>query len=286
MQRLLRRWAAPWQLVSVAWMGVSVVTPLEEREVLVAIVDQRGHAVESISAGDLSLRNAGASCDVIRVVHAAYPLAVVIDTSSYARAEFRELQAAAQRFVTALRPRPLAVYASGAPGGRVQEFTDDRNSIAQGLSSVAAAPNAGAATLETIRRASTDLARLKTPVGALVVVSAGGTETSPPTMQEVWSALSSSSTILNVIDERSNRISRGQPQENQGDALEVLARRSHGKYIRGTSAAVYDSGLQAIRDALDSQFVVRYAVRAGAPHDLNILVKPTELVVMAIDLDR
>lgn len=273
--------------VFVALLAASAaVTAAEQRLILIGVVDQAGEPLVGLQAHDFSVENGGVRCEIVGLTPASYPLAVVLDTSSYARTDFRTLQSAAEQFLEAVSSRPIAVYASGGAGARLQDFTSDRTRIAHAVASAAAAPNASTSTLETIRRASTDLARLKVPVTGIIVVSAGGIEMSPPASQHVWAALIASGSMLNVIEYRTLHLGRGELQQDQGEVLEALAVRSHGKYFRGASAAVYASGFERVREQLDAQSILRYAVAPGVPHSLSVLVKPPAMVVMAVDLDR
>jgi hypothetical protein len=130
------------------------------------------------------------------------------------------------------------------------------------------------------------LAQVKAPVSGIVVVSAGGAETAPPTTQQVWAALLTSGTILSVIEQRTLHLDRGTAHQDEGDVLQALAIRSHGKYVRGGSASVYTSGLEMVQRQLDSQSVLRYVVAPAAPRSISVHVKAPAIIVMAMDLDR
>ena len=137
-----------------------------------------------------------------------------------------------------------------------------------------------------ILRASTELERLNAPVSGIIVASAGGGEMNPPAGQQVSTALAVSGTILNVVEERTLHLDRGRPQQNEGDLLRALTAQSHGQYLRGTNAAVYASGLAAVRRQLDAQSILEYIVPSGAPRSLSLRVKPPAVVVLAIGLER
>jgi hypothetical protein len=265
---------------------VAFAAPSEHRFVLVSVADQAGQPLLGLQPDDFTVENGGAPCAVIGIAPASYPLAIILDTSSYARTDFRALQLAVERLVDGLSPREIAVYTSGEPASRIQDFTKDQKRVARAVASPVAAPNATTHTLDTILRASNDLALLNAPVTGIVVVSGGGIEMSPPPGQQVWTALLASGTILNVIEERTLRMEPGTPQLGQGDVLQALTTRTHGKYLHGTSAAVYASGLEAVRRQLDAQSILEYVVSPGAPRSLSLRVKPPAIVVMAVGLDQ
>jgi hypothetical protein len=272
--------------VVIALAPVALAAPSDHRFVLVSVADQSGQPLLGLHPDDFTVENGGAACHILGITPASYPLAIILDTSSYARTDFRTIQLAVERLVDGLSSRQIAVYVSGEPASRIQDFTTDQSRVARAVGSPVAAPNATTHTLDTILRASTDLARLHAPVTGIVVVSGGGVEMSPPPGQQVWTALLASGTILDVIEERALRMDRGVPQHNQADVLQALATRTHGKYVQGASAAVYASGLEALRRQLDAQSILEYVVAPGAPRSLSVRVKPPAIVVMAVSVDQ
>ncbi|HEY2904315.1 MAG TPA: VWA domain-containing protein [Vicinamibacterales bacterium] len=283
-----RRSTAPMCLVlaSAVLASIASVAPSENRFVLVGVADKTGQPLLGLEGDDFAIENDGAPCDIAGIAVASYPLALVLDTSSYARTEFRSLQHAAERLVEGLAPRPIAVYVSGGSGSRIADFTTDQSRIARAVANLAAAPNAATRTLEAILRASNDLARLHAPVTGIIVVSAGGIEMNPPSDGEMRSALAASHTILSVVESRPLRLDATTPQQNQGDVLQGLTTRSGGNYSRGTSATIYSAGLQAVRQQLDAQSILEYIVASGAPHSVSVRVKPPGVIVLAVGLER
>jgi hypothetical protein len=266
--------------------SVALAAPSENRFVLVSVADQSGQPILGVQPDDFRVENGGALCDVVGITPASYPLAIILDTSSYARTDFRMLQRAVKQLVGGLSPRKIAVYTSGEPATLIQDFTTDQNRVARAVASIVAAPTGTTHTLEMIMRASTDLARLNEAVTGIIVASAGGNEMNSPPGQQVSASLLTSGTILNVIEERTLHVDRGTPQQNQGDVLRVLTAQTRGQYLRGTNAAVYTSGLATVRRQLDAQSILEYVVASGAPHSLNLRVKPPAVVVMAVGLER
>ncbi len=273
-------------VASAVFASIAAVAPSENRFVLVGVADKAGQPLLGFEREDFALDNDGAASEIASIAVASYPLAIVLDTSSYARTEFRSLQHAAERLVEGLTPRPIALYASGGSGSLIADFTTDQSSIARAMANLAAAPNGATRTLEAILRASKDLARLHAPVTGIIVVSAGGIEMNPPSDREMRTALAASRTILSVIESRPLRLDAMTPQENQGDVLHALTARSGGNYSRGTSAAIYAAGVQAVRQQLDAQSIIEYVVPSGAAHSVRVRVKPPAVIVLAVGLER
>ncbi len=247
-------------------------------------MDQSGKPLAGLNAADFNLEDAGISCEIVGVEAASYPLAVILDTSSYARSDFRALQTAVEEFVQAVPAREMAVYAGGATPSIVQDFTRDRSRVVRAIASEVAAPNGSTHTLEMIVRASHDLAERKSPIGGVVAISAGGIEMNPPGARLALQTLLSNNTILNVIEQRSLRLEQGAAQTDQGDIFRNLAARAHGRYFGGAGPAVYQAGLAGIAQQLGSQVILEYIAPPGAKEGLSVRVKPPGVVVMALQL--
>src|SRR6266851_3731942 len=92
----------------------------ERRFALVAGADRAGNPLLGLQADDFIVENDHVPCDVIEVRSAAYPLAIIVDTSNVARSDFQSLRQAVHHFVNGAS-RDIAVYTSGEPAVRVQE---------------------------------------------------------------------------------------------------------------------------------------------------------------------
>src|SRR5262249_33268195 len=90
-----------------------------------AIVDARaGKAIVDIGADDFVVQEAGANREILDVRAADYPIAIVVDNGSGARADFLSIRAAIGRFIDRLGPRPLALVTT-APVPTVVAALDD-----------------------------------------------------------------------------------------------------------------------------------------------------------------
>jgi hypothetical protein len=270
----------------------------ESRFALVAGADPAGHPILGLQAEDFTVENAGVPCDVIGVSPAAYPLAIIVDTSNFARSDFQLLRHAVQRFVNGAA-RDIAVYTSGGSVARVQAFTRDPATTERTIERLFAQPDGTTHTLAAVLRAAADLRSLNAPVTAIVVVSAGGIEMNAPAAREVLQAVLGSDAIIYGIDRRTLRLDAPAPLVNgprsrsaqpdssrRGDVLEALARRTHGEYVRGVDASVYAFGLEAVRRQLDSEVIVEYAVPPNAPRDLRLGIGFAGTLGRAIGLER
>ena len=265
-----------------------VASAPESRFLLVSAADQAGQPLLGLQSADFTIENGDTPCDVIGVTPASYPLAIILDTSSHARTDFQALREAVRKFADALAPREAAIYTSGAPASRVEDFTPDRNRIVRAVASTFAAPGGTTHTLETILRVPKDVRRLNAPVAGVVVVSAGGIEMNPPDVHEVLSALLAGHTMLHVVELRTLRLERrgARAPRDESEVLEFLSARTRGKYMRGAGASVYASGLDAIRRQLDAESIVEYTVPAAAPHAARLRIRTSAAVLTAVPIDR
>jgi hypothetical protein len=266
----------------------------ERRLALIAGTDRDGHPLLGLQADDFIVENDHVPCDVIEVTSAAYPLAILVDTSGAARSDFQSLRQAVRRFVNAAS-RDIAIYTSGDPSVRVQDFTRDQGAIERAIDHLFAGPDGGSHTLSTILRVAADLRPLHAPVTAMVVVSAGGIEMNPPGVPEVLSAVQAAHVILHIVDRRSlpgiqppahQSLSGRIPPDSsrRGAVMAALAGRTHGDYVRGVDATIYGLGLDAVRRQLDAEVIVEYAVPQDAPRDLRLAIQ-AGILTRAIGLE-
>jgi hypothetical protein len=286
--------------VAVLLTASTVAAQPESRFVLVAGADRAGNPLLGLRAQDFTVENGGVPCDVIAVSPATYPVAIIVDTSNFARSDFQLLRSAVQRFVSGAA-RDIAVYTSGAPMARVQGFTRDQGMRERTIEHLFATPDGTTQTLTAVLRVGGDLRPLNEPVAAIVVVSAGGIEANAPAGREVVQAVLASHAILHVIDRRTIQIdeparasydrthgTRILPDSSRrGDVLEALARRTSGEYVPGVDATAYAFGLEAVRRQLDAEVIVEYAVPPNAPRDLRLGIRvPGSTLGRAIGLER
>ena len=257
----------------------------ESRFVLVSAVDEVGRPLLGLQPGDFVIENAGVRRDILAAAPASYPLAVVVDTSSYARPDLQVIRSAILRFVEGAEPRQIAIYSSGPPPSRIQDFTMDARRVSGGASHLFAAPQSTTHMLEAVISAANGLAQQHALVTAIVALSAGGLEMSLPTVEQVCGALTASRTILHVVERQPLRLDHGFPQSRDG-VFEALSQATHGQFIHGVSDAVYSGGLAAVRRHLDGELVLEYEATSASVHALQLVLQRPGRVAFAIEVDR
>ena len=142
-----------------------------------------GAPVAGLTTDDFMVEEGAERCDIVAANPAHYPVAVLIDTSQAARAEFTQLRKAARQLVSRLSGREVALYTFGDRAFRVQDFTRDTTRLERAVEQLFALPDGESHVLDTIIEAGKDLARREPAVAIIVAVSAGYNDQSNRTPQ-------------------------------------------------------------------------------------------------------
>jgi hypothetical protein len=273
---------------------------LESRFALVSAADMDGGSILGLEADDFVVEDGGALAEVISVTPASYPIAVVVDTSSFARSDFQQIREAVHQFVGALSGRDVALYATGMLPKRRVELTRDLRQLETSLDSTFAQPEGPGLTLDAIGEAAKDLGERHDALTRIVVVSAGGSDSSGESPRDVLHAVVAGRSIVDVIDLQQAQ-TRGTPRNSRGlrstipslyradnDAarLRYLSRRTLGTYERIVTASGYATALQKVRSQILSEVIVEYAAVPGSAHSLRVGIHLPNVVVRGIALER
>lgn len=272
----------------------------ERRLALISTLDPEGMPLVAVDADDYVIEEGATRGEVLHVSPADYPVAVIIDTSSFARDDFPKMRSAVLRFLGALSPRDVVLYTSGTPARRVVDFGQNVRQIEEAVRHTFAEPNAGPRRIDAIIDASHHLTTRHAALTRIVVVSAGGPDASARSAGDVLNAVLASRSIADVIDLRQGIASNNRGvvgaydprapmprlrRDSDADVLVNLSRRTLGSYERIITAAGYDHALNQVRNRLLSEAIVEYAVAPEAPHDLHVGVRLPGAVVRGIALD-
>jgi hypothetical protein len=239
---------------------------------------------------------------VLAVVPASHPVALILDSSSYALTDFQELRTAARHFADGLSGREVALYTSGATSSKVVEFTHDLDRVEAAVDRTFAEPNTAPHRLDAIFDAARQLRERAQPVTRIVVVSAGGPDASGRGAREVIDAVMASRTIIDVVDMQqargrlnptvdgrfSRRSTRPSLIRTDADAefLRELATRTLGSYYRIVDASGYESSLRRLRAELQAEVVVEYEPTSAVAAQLRIGVRLPNVTVRGVGIAR
>src|SRR5471032_522170 len=132
------------------------------RVALASVTDPRNRPLVDVSADDFVIQEAGSAREILSVRPADYPIVVLLDTGSEARADFPLMQKAAAHFIERIGQRPIALGTFGGPPKMLTTFEDERQDVLTRLAAMTAEPSAGSLLLqcaglggETIRATGT-----------------------------------------------------------------------------------------------------------------------------------
>ena len=269
----------------------------ESRFALVSASDLNGGPRVGLEADDFVIEDDGTVCDVIDVAPTSYPIAVIIDTSSFARSDFQQVRDAVHQFVGALSGRDVALYETGGAALRAVGFTRDRGQLEAGVSHLFARPNAAPRNLDGIIEAAAGLRQLMAPVTRMVVVSAGGPDAGARAPRDVLEAVMASRSIVDVVNRLqtrggrlSGRAARSTTSSMSADAdatlLHALSERTLGLYEDILAASGYSLFLKRLRNQLQSEVIVEYSAPNGAARKLRVGVRLPGVVVRGVAIER
>lgn len=288
----------------VAVLAVGAAAQPATRFMLASAMDMDGQPLIGLTADDFIVYEDGRPVETVNVTPAAYPVALLVDTTQSARAEFMLLRTAARQFLSRLSGREVALYTFGERASRVADFTRDLPRLERAVDSLFARPEAESHVLDALIEASGDIRRRESPVTLVVVLSAGGNDQSNRTPSEVFRAVLSARSIVQVVEMRSPRASgrlinpRGRRSSTSDRAAEAalgleellraLGERTQGGYSLIYSGSGYAATLDRINRTLASEVVVEYVPAAAGSSNapLKIGTHVVGAVVRGVGLDR
>ena len=273
------------------------------RFVLASVVDSLTDTpIAGLSPDDFIVQEGTTPRETIAVRPANYPVAILVDTSQAARAEFTRMRKAVRQLVARMSGRDVAIYSFGDRAFRVTDFTRDTTRLERAVDQLFALPDGESHVLDAVIEAGKDLARREPAVAMIVVVSAGANDQSNRTPREVFEPVLASRSIVHVVEMRSIGASgrlgnvRGRRNFTSDRAAEAalglqellqdLVARTRGDYDRVFAGSGYSASLDRLYQRLNAEVVVEYTSAGGPPSDLRIGTRLAGGAVRGIGLDR
>jgi hypothetical protein len=242
------------------------------RIALAGVTDPRNRPLVDVSADDFVIQEAGVAREVLSVRPADYPIVVLLDTGSDARADFQLMQKAAAHFIERIGVRPIALGTFGGPPRMLTTFEDERATVMAKLDAIAADASAGSELLEGTSVAAQTIRATGTLFSCIVILSATQADASPGAPDELIAPVVDSNATLHVIANRPGQTAAGGQRSNP--ALRALAEQSRGEFTVVYSAASYQAALDRLADRLTSEMMIEYLVPVGSkPNDVKVGVK-------------
>ena len=210
---------------------------------------------------------------MLSVRPADYPIVVLLDNGSEARADFPLMQKAAAHFIDRIGQRPIAL---GTFGGAPKHAHDLRGRAADG------AGEAGRDRGGDVRRAArccrarrwrpARFSATGTLFSCVVILSATAADASSDPQDEMIAPIVDSNATLHVIANRPGQTAAG--GQRASPTLRALAEQSRGEFTVVYSAASYQAALDRLADRLTSEMMIEYLVPVGSkPNDVKVGVR-------------
>ena len=242
------------------------------RVALASVTDPRNKPLVDVSADDFVIQEGGAAREILTVRPADYPIVVLLDTGSEARADFPLMQKAVAHFIERIGQRPLALGTFGNVPKMLTTFDDDRQDVMARLAEIAADTAAGSLLLQGAALAGQTIRATGTLFSAIVILSATPVDASRNPVDEMIAPVVDSNAILHVVANRPSQTAGGSLRSNP--ALRALAEQSRGEFTVIYSAASYQAALDRLADRLTSEMMIEYLVPVGSkPNDVKVGVR-------------
>lgn len=242
------------------------------RVALASVTDQRNRPLVDVSADDFVIQEAGAPREILSVRPADYPIVVLLDTGTDARADFPLMQKAVARFIDRIGQRPMAIGTFGNLPKMIATFDDDRQTVLAKLAEAAADTAAGSLLLQGAALAGETIRATGTLFSAIVILSATPADASRNPPEEMMAPVVDSNAILHVVANRPSQSAGSSLRSNP--VLRAMAEQSRGEFTVIYSASSYQAALDRLADRLTTEMMIEYLVPVGSkPNDVKVGVR-------------
>ena len=242
------------------------------RLALAAITDPRNRPLVDVSADDFVIQEAGAAREILSVRPADYPIVILIDTGSEARADFALLQKAAAHFLDRLGPRPIALGTLGGTPKMIAAFDDDRQAVLAKLAALEPETMGGSLMLQGTSLGGRTIRATGALFSAIVVLSTTAADASGAPADEMIAPIVDSNAILHVVANRPGQSAETGLRSNP--AVRALAEQSRGEFTVIYSTSSYQAALDRLADRLTTEMLIEYLVPVGSkPNDVKVGVR-------------
>jgi hypothetical protein len=225
--RIVGRWVVALVVAALAQPQGAPQTGAS-RVALADVTDPRGRPMVDVSADDFVIQEAGTAREILSVRPADYPLVVLLDTGSDARADFAAMQKAATHFIERIGQRPIAVGTFGGAPQLVASFEDERPTVLAKIAELTADTAAGSELLQGASLAGQTIRATGTLFSSIVILSSTASDASRNQVDAMIAPIVDSNAILHVIANR--------PGQSAGSALCRTLRSARWRNSRAASS--------------------------------------------------
>ncbi len=269
-------------LVAAAALPVSLAAQPREQTVYASVVDRDGRPVTGLSVDDFTVKEDGASREILRAGRTADPidLAIIVDTSSAIQPYQNDLRKALTAFVTRMAERHSANIALLSMADRPTILADYTTSVAEltkAVNRVFAQPGAGMVFQDTVSDTVKGLRTRDNPRRAIVVITTEGTDFSNVPYERTLDMLRQGGCAFHalVITDRSGAATRDQQARERSLVIDQGTRSTGGRRDDLLTSMALADALDRLAEDLTQQYKVVYG-RPGAlvpPKKVEVSVK-------------
>lgn len=250
------------------------------RFALAMVTDRAGKALVDIGADDFVVQESGAGREVLDVRVADYPVAVVIDNGSRARADFQSIRAAVGRFIDRLGPRPLAIVTTAPEPAVVAKLDDERATVIARLQEIDAPSASDGQPLRAAGLAAQTMRATDALFAAIVVVTATPVEAQGTAAEQFLAQIIDSGAVVHVVAHANAGGTAGWTSPDGAAppgaerAFRSIAQQMHGEFTAIYASPSYQPALDRLVTRLTTELLVEYIVPVGSrPLDVTIGVR-------------
>jgi hypothetical protein len=269
-------------------VGLSGPVAADRRSIIVSVLDQSGAPVKGVAPADLTVREDGATREVVEVKPATDPMAIalLVDNTKATmgkEAPTRELRAGLHAFVTAVQAanpeNAIGIWEFAGAGVMIQKLTVKTEELTKKINRMFPSQQSGGVMLEALVDASKELSKKNAgPRRAIVSVSFNSPEVSTIEPRDVAIEMRKAGVTFWAVAIESNQDASTSSQGSTASReliLNNVTAASGGLRLTGVTATSLESQMKRLAEALTSQYLVTYARPDGvpAPTDIQVVSK-------------
>lgn len=282
-----KRFVTVFLCMLIAGAAAVAARVLQERSLLVTVLDKDGVALRDLAPSDFRVTEDGVARTVTGAALSAEPLSVIVlvDTTKSRMGTpepTRDVRAAVQTFVKTVyaggQPTQMAIMEYAGAGVMLRGFTDKVADVEKAAGRLVPSQQSTAVLLETLIDAAKEVGKRPGPRRAIVVMDRGSQESSQVRADRITSEIEKSGASVWAV---SLAQSSGVSVPARDYALESLTAATGGVRLTGVAPSSLEALMKKIADALVSQYAVTYTsegspkvITPGASRGTTVLRAP------------
>ena len=238
--------------------------PPVSRLVLASVTDAQGRPVLDVTPDEFVVSEGGDRCEIVASYDADYPIVVLIDNSSEARADLEAIRSAVSSFLSRVGERFVAIGTLTNPPTMLTSLEEERAAVVARLERLTTSPTSVLMPIEAVALAAGAVRKNGSPFSAIVVVSAHSVDATQPQNTRLLQEIFESGAVVHVISRTSPASAPGRTASPPADLLRDLADQTRGNFTTVFSAPSYTVALNNLADRLGTETMVEYFAPPGS----------------------